>query len=99
MFAIVVISIYLFASHEIKVDLQYILCAAFLVMLFLEIFIVVSVTYREKKNDIKQMHVHENVYVSHKEKDIECEVFSKYVISSNKRLKAVKGNVYIFPAT
>ena len=49
MFTIGVISIYLFASHEIKVALQYILCAAFLVMLFLEIFIVVSVAYREKK--------------------------------------------------
>lgn len=99
MFTIGVIGIYLFASHEIKVDLQYVLCAAFLVMLFLEIFIVISVTCREKKNNIKQVHMHETFYVSHKEKDIECEMFSKYVISSNKRLKEVKGNVYIFPAT
>ena len=99
MFTIGVIGIYLFASHEIKVDLQYVLCVAFLVMLFLEIFIVISVTCREKKNNIKQVHMHETFYVSHKEKDIECEMFSKYVISSNKRLKEVKGNVYIFPAT
>ncbi len=33
-----------------KVELQYKLCVAFLVMLFLETFIVVSVSYREKKN-------------------------------------------------
>ena len=49
MFTIGVICIYVFASHETKVELQYKLCVAFLVMLFLETFIVVSVSYREKK--------------------------------------------------
>ena len=41
MFTIGVICIYVFASHETKVELQYKLCVAFLVMLFLETFIVV----------------------------------------------------------
>ena len=53
MFTIGVICIYVFASHETKVELQYKLCVAFLVMLFLETFIVVSVSYREKKTQNK----------------------------------------------
>ena len=99
LFTVGVTGIYLFASHKLKVDLQYILCLAFLVILFLEIFIILSVAYREKKNETKPMHIRETVYMSHREKDIECEMFSKYVLSSNKHKKDIKGTVYIFPAT
>ena len=99
MFTIGVICIYVFASHETKVELQYKLCVAFLVMLFLETFIVVSVSYREKKTQNKAMNIHETIYISHAEKEIECDMFSKYIILSNKRWKDAKGTVYIFPAT
>ena len=99
MFTIGVICIYVFASHETKVELQYKLCVAFLVMLFLETFIVVSVSYREKKTQNKAMNIHETIYMSHAEKEIECDMFSKYIILSNKRWKDAKGTVYIFPAT
>ena len=40
LFTVGVTGIYLSASHKLKVDLQYILCLAFLVILFLEIFII-----------------------------------------------------------
>ena len=99
MFTIGVICIYVFASHETKVELQYKLCVAFLVMLFLETFIVVSVSYREKKTQNKAMNIHKTIYISHAEKEIECDMFSKYIILSNKRWKDAKGTVYIFPAT
>ena len=45
------------------------------------------------------MNIHETIYISHAEKEIECDMFSKYIILSNKRWKDAKGTVYIFPAT
>ena len=99
LFTVGVVGIYLFANYKLKVHLQYTLSGAVLGILFVEIFIIVSAAYREKRNETKQVHVHETVYISHKEKEIVCELFSKYVILSNKCKKDIKGTVYIFPAT
>ena len=99
LFTVGVVGIYLFANYRLKVHLQYILSGAVLGILFVEIFIIVSAAYREKRNETKQVHVRETVYISHKEKEIVCELFSKYVILSNKCKKDIKGTVYIFPAT
>ena len=99
LFSVGVVGIYLFANYRLKVHLQYILSGAVLGILFVEIFIIVSAAYREKRNETKQVHVRETVYISHKEKEIVCELFSKYVILSNKCKKDIKGTVYIFPAT
>ena len=99
LFTVGVVGIYLFANYRLKVHLQYILSGAVLGILFVEIFIIVSAAYREKRNETKQVHVRETVYISYKEKEIVCELFSKYVILSNKCKKDIKGTVYIFPAT
>lgn len=96
LFTVGVVGIYLFANYRLKVHLQYILSGAVLGILFVEIFIIVSAAYREKRNETKQVHVRETVYISHKEKEIVCELFSKYVILSNKCKKDIKGTVYIF---
>ena len=50
LFTVGVVGIYLFANYKLKVHLQYTLSGAVLGILFVEIFIIVSAAYREKRN-------------------------------------------------
>ena len=93
MFTIGVICIYVFASHETKVELQYKLCVAFLVMLFLETFIVVSVSYREKKTQNKAMNIHETIYMQKKRLNVICFRNILFYLTSDGRMRK---ELYIF---
>lgn len=69
LFTVGVVGIYLFANYRLKVHLQYILSGAVLGILFVEIFIIVSAAYREKK--MKQnrcMYVKRFIYRTKKKK-------------------------------
>lgn len=95
MFTIGVICIYVFASHETKVELQYKLCVAFLVMLFLETFIVVSVSYREKKTQNKAMNIHETIIYHMQKKRLNVICFRNilFYLTSDGRMRK---ELYIF---
>ena len=67
---------------------------AFLVMLFLETFIVVSVSYREKKTQNKAMNIHETIYISHAEKAVSYTHLKQEISLENiAEIKAALGNV------
>ena len=94
MFTIGVICIYVFASHETKVELQYKLCVAFLVMLFLETFIVVSVSYREKKTQNKAMYTKPFIYHMQKKRlNVICFRNILFYLTSDGRMRK---ELYIF---